>query len=407
MARLANKLSARKVETLKDPGRYSDGAGLYLRIAPDSRKWTFQYTWMGKKVEIGLGTPRDVPLAAARDKAATYRKMVAAGIDPREERKPKKAWTFSEVALQFVEDNEDGWRNDKHKDQWRYTLSLRKTDEGGWIDEGYCVSIRDKPIADLTTEVVLAILKPVWLTKAETASRIRGRIEAVWNAAKAHGRVSGENPARWRGHLSNLLPKREKLQRGHHEAMPFSDVPAFYRKIASQPSISSQALAFTILTAARSGEAMGAVWSEIEEEGRLWRIPPIRMKGKREHVVPLGEQGWAILESMRGKSKEFVFPGVRAKSLSVMALTMVLRRAGGGDFTVHGFRSSFRDWCGDATSFQQVDVETCLAHAIRNATERAYRRGNALEKRREIMAAWARFLAEENVANVTPLHRAE
>lgn len=405
MARLANKLSARKVETLKAPGRYSDGAGLYLRITEDSRKWTFMFTWAGKKVEIGLGSLRDVSLAAAREKAGRYREMVASGSDPREERKPKRVWTFSEVALEFLDDKEGGWKNEKHRDQWRYTLSLRKDEAGAWIDEGYCRSIRDKPIENLSTDDVLAILKPIWISKSETASRVRGRVEAVWNAAKARGRVSGENPARWRGHLSNLLTKRERLQRGHHAAMPFSDVPAFFQKIVNQNSSSSQALAFTVLTAARSGETMGARWSEIEDEGRIWRIPGARMKAKKEHVVPLSDAAWVIIESMRGKSGEFVFPGARAEKLSVMALTMVLRRAGGGEYTTHGFRSSFRDWCGDATNFQQVDVEMCLAHAVRNATEAAYRRGNALGKRREIMSAWANFLSRGEAANVIDFGR--
>lgn len=282
-----------------------------------------------------------------------------------------------------------------------FTLSLRKDEEGEWLDEGYCISIRDKPIADLATEDVLAVLQPILLSKNETASRIRGRIEAVWNAGKARRKVTGENPAVWRGDLANLLPPRTKLQRGHHEAMPFADVPAFYKKIIERPSPSVQALAFTILTAARSGETMGAIWSEIDEEARLWRVPAERMKGKREHVVPLTDEAWAIVEHMRGKSKEYIFPGAKTGTLSVMAMTMALRRNGGGDCTVHGFRSSFRDWCGDATSFQQADVEVCLAHAVGNTTERAYRRGNALEKRREIMAAWAKYLADETAGNFT------
>ncbi|PBB85718.1 site-specific integrase [Mesorhizobium sp. WSM3876] len=407
MTRLSNKLSARRAETLKDPGRYSDGNGLYLRITPDSKRWTFMYMWAGKRVEIGLGAYRDTSLIKAREKAQDCRDLIASGTDPRN--KPKleeeqaKTLTFGEMADKFIGGKEGGWKNEKHRDQWRMTLSRRRDKAGNLTKDGYCRTMADILVADVSTEHVLTVLKPIWLTKPETARRVRGRVEAVLDAAKALGYRSGENPALWRGHLSNLLARPKKLSRGHHAAIPYAALPAFYRGLADEPSISDLALCFTILTAARSGETIGMVWPEVDRERSVWRVPAERMKAGREHVVPLLPAALAVLDAMEKHKKPnnpFVFPGAGTSQLSIMALAMALRRAGGGDFTVHGMRSAFRDWCGDKTSFQRDDVELCLAHQIKDETERAYRRSDAIEKRRKILEAWGNFVTKPTAQGI-------
>ncbi|TDK39722.1 site-specific integrase [Rhizobium deserti] len=401
MGRTTNKLTARSVETIKELGRHSDGGGLYLKITPAGRRWVFMYAWREKRVELGLGTAADVSLKQARETAQRYRSMLAQKQDPREERasEKEKQLTFGEFALDFVKTQEPSWRNDKHRDQWFFTLSLRKDDDGRFTDEGYCTAIRDLPIAEVDTEHVIGALKPIWQTKPETASRLRGRIEAVLNAAKVMKLRSGENPAAWRGHLSNILTKKQRLTRGHHAAMPFKDVPNFLSKLLAAPTPSNAALGFTILTAARSGEAMGATWQEIDLEAALWRVPAARMKGGREHLVPLSDgaiQILTVMQSMRPDGNNFVFPGQRGKGLSVMALTMAMRRLEKGQYTPHGFRSAFRDWAGDETTFARDDIELCLAHAIANKVEAAYRRGQALEKRRLIMNTWWKYLSGDS-----------
>jgi len=260
----------------------------------------------------------------------------------------------------------------------------------------YCAPIASLAVTDVNTDDVLRVLKPVWLTKAETASRLRGRIERVLDFAKARGMRSGENPARWRGHLDALLPKRAKLTRGHHKALPFDQVPVFCTALRPMPGVSPAALEFAILTAARSGEVMGARWNELNLTERVWTIPANRMKGGREHRIPLSERAMEVVRAMKGvQSSEYVFPGNRPnKPLSVMALDMVMRRAK-ADATVHGFRSAFRDWAGERTSFPREVAEAALAHLVGDETERAYRRGDALEKRRALMDAWATFCSNE------------
>ncbi len=372
------------------------------------------FTFGRKRVEVGLGAYRDVPLAIAREKAQTYREMLQRGLDPRYPPSPTqsvesaKVPTFGEMADKFIGGKEGGWRNEKHRDQWRMTLSRRRDKKGNLTKDGYCRSLGDIAVNEVSTEDVLKVLNPIWLKKPETARRVRGRIEAVLDAAKALGHRSGENPALWRGHLSNLLPKSKKLSRGHHAAMAYGEVPALYRGVITNPTTSNLALAWTIVTAARSGETMGATLAEIDKEARLWRIPASRMKAGRDHTVPLTDAALAVLDEMhkhRGTEVELIFPGAKGGRLSVMALAMALRRATESDVTVHGFRSSFRDWCGDCTSFQRDDVELCLAHQIRDETERAYRRSDALEKRREIMKAWAEYLTIQTVGNVIPFEQ--
>jgi integrase len=305
-----------------------------------------------------------------------------------------------------------GWRNTKHRAQWCMTLLGEMPAKDGSTKKtrhDYCAAVRNKPVAALSTDDALAVLKPLWLTRPETANRLRGRCERVWDFAKARGHCAGENPFRWRGHLDHLLPKRSRLTRVHHKAMPFAEVPAFLRRLHAMPGMAALALQFTILTAARSGEVRCARWDEIDFQTKVWTVPAARMKGGRQHRVPLSDRAMAILaEVQQARLSDFVFPGLkRDQPLSNVALQAVLQRTQ-VDATVHGFRSSFRDWAGDSTPFARDVVEAALAHAIENQTEAAYRRSDALEKRRKLMAAWAAYCnpaAKEAPSNVTPLRR--
>lgn len=394
-----NRLSARYVATVTEPGRHADGGGLYLSISENGgRRWVFLTRWRGKKIELGLGSARVVSLAEARKKAKAMRDAIAEGRHPGEARKtPDAVPTFGEAADELIETLKPTWRNPKHGDQWVMTLGH------------YCKPIRDISVADISTEDVLRVLKPIWLKKPETATRLRGRIERVIDAQRAKGNRKDENPARWRGHLNALLPARKKSERRHYAAMSYLQVPAFVQKLrAATLSVSNLALEFTILTAARSGETMGATEAEFDIGARLWTVPAERMKARREHQVPLSDRCVEILELVnkeRRPGDKFIFPGRReGDQMSVMALAMALRRAGGEDFTVHGFRSSFRDWCGDCTNFPRDVAEAALAHTIRDATEAAYRRATALEKRRKLMDAWANYLSQQRGV-VVPLAR--
>jgi integrase len=381
MGRQINKLSARKVETVSAPGRHSDGGGLYLNVTESGgRSWLFMYKTGGRRREMGLGSLRDVPLTQARKVAASARQQLAGGLDPLTARQKPAAMTFSEAATALIESMSPAWRNAKHRAQWAMTLKV------------YCAPIAATSVAEVSTDDVLRVLKPLWLTKPETGSRLRGRIERALDFAKARGMRSGENPARWRGHLDALLPKRQKLTRGHHKAMAFDTVPEFSKQLRTMPGIAPAALEFAILTAARSGEVMGGQWSEVNLTARVWTVPATRMKGRREHRVPLSDRAVQILKAMQSrKVSEFIFPGSKQnRPLSVMALEMVLRRAK-IDATVHGFRSAFRDWSGERTAFPREVAEAALAHLVGDETERAYRRGDALEKRRALMDAWASF----------------
>lgn len=395
MGRQINKLSARKVETVKEPGRHSDGGGLYLNVTESGgRSWLFMYKASGRRREMGLGSLRDVPLTQARKVAANARQQLASGVDPLLARQKPATMTFAEAASALIESMSPAWRNAKHRAQWKMTLTV------------YCAPIASKAAADITTDDVLRVLKPLWLAKPETGSRLRGRIERALDYAKARGMRSGENPARWRGHLDALLPKRQKLTRGHHKAMPFDHVPEFSKGLRKMPGIAPAALEFAILTAARSGEVMGGQWSEIDLSARIWTVPATRMKGGREHRVPLSDRAVRILKAMQAvKVSKFIFPGSKPdRPLSVMALEMVLRRAN-IDATVHGFRSAFRDWSGERTTFAREVAEAALAHLVGDQTERAYRRGDALEKRRALMDAWATFCAPSKGNTVVSLRQ--
>jgi integrase len=387
-------LTARKVVTAK-PGKYSDGGNLYLVVSANgSRKWVLRFTWRGMPKEMGLGSAATVSLADARDKAATARRKIAQGLNPIDERKRTSGVpTFGEMADQVREALSAGFRNEKHKAQWKSTLAT------------YAAPLRAKPVDTITTDDVLAIFNPIWATKAETASRVRGRIEKVLDAAKAKGFRDGENPARWRGHLDHLLPQPSKLARGHHAAMPYEEVAAFIAKLREREATSALALELCILTAARSGEILGMRWPEIDLDKKTWTVPAARMKAGREHRVPLSPRAVAILRKLEKlKADQFVFPGqARNKPLSNMAMEMVLRRMKIEDATVHGFRSSFRDWAGNETGYPRDLIETGLAHVVGDRAEQAYRRSDALEKRRNLMETWANYCEPRLQGNIIPL----
>ena len=391
---MAGKLSARKVETAK-PGKYADGGNLYLIVSPTgSRKWVLRFTWRGRAKEMGLGSARSVTLADAREKAAAARRKIAQGLNPIEDRKRDSGIpTFGDMAESVHESLSAGFRNEKHKAQWKNTLDT------------YAASLRNKPVDTVSTDDVLTVLKPIWTEKAETASRLRGRIEKVLDAARAKGFRQGENPARWRGHLDHLLPKPPKLARGHHAAMAYDQISPFIGRLRERESPAAIALEFCILTAARSGEVLGARWSEIDIEKKVWTIPRNRMKAGREHRVPLSNRSISILKKLaKSNIGEFIFPGQKpTRPLSNMAMEMVLRRMQIVDATVHGFRSSFRDWAGNVTSFPREVIETALAHVIGDKVEQAYRRSDALDKRRKLMDAWSAFCEPRGSANVVPL----
>src|SRR5258705_6395966 len=339
---MTSKLTARKVETGK-PGKYSDGGNLYLIVSEtSSRKWVLRFTWRGRAKEMGLGSAASVPLADAREKAASARRKIAQGLNPIDERKRDGGIpTFGEMADDVRETLSAGFRNEKHKAQWKSTL------------ETYAAPLRAKPVDTIATDDVLAVLKPIWTTKAETASRVRGRIGKVLDAAKAKGFREGENPDRWLGHLDRLLPRPSKLSRGHHAAMPYEEVAAFIAKLRARDATSALALELCILTAARSGEILGMRWPEIDLDKKIWTVPADRMKAGREHRVPLSPRAVTILRQLEKlKAGDFAFPGqAKGKPLSNMAMEMVLRRMNIQDATVHGFRSSFRDWAGNVSSF--------------------------------------------------------
>ena len=400
MAQAVKKLSARAVATVTEPGRHSDGEGLYLNVTPaGARSWLFMWKKAGKRREMGIGSAGSVSLARAREIASECRAQVAAGIDPIEARdaaaeiKPRKP-TFGEIADKFLATKESEWRNPKHRAQWRMTL------------ETYAAPLWSRPVDEIDTEAVLSVLTPLWQTKAETASRLRGRIENVLDAARAKGHIPSNeaNPARLRGHLAHLLPKRAKLTRGHHAAMAYDDVPAFIARLREREALAAMALEFCILTAARSGEVYGARWSEIDMAAKVWTVPAERMKAAREHRIPLSDRALAILEKLsQARTSELVFPGQRVgKSLSATAMEMLLRRMDQDAVTVHGFRSAFRDWAGNETHFPREVAEAALAHVVGDKAEQAYRRGDALEKRRDIMQAWANHCAPApgNVVNL-------
>jgi integrase len=408
VARGLHRLSVVNIASRKKPGYYADGGGLYLRVAPGGSKgWIFRFTRAARTRDAGLGTYPTISLGKAREQAEQCRRLLSAGIDPIEARREErdaarseaaKLHTFEQCATAFIESHEVGWRNDKHRAQWRSTLAAHAYPIIGRL-----------PVQEVDTELVLKVLKPVWAEKPETASRLRQRIERVLSWAKVRGYRDGENPAQWRGHLDHLLPAKTKVRRvEHHAALPYREIPAFMALLREQTSITACALEFLILTATRTGETLGARWDEIAIGERRWTIPAGRMKAGKDHRVPLSACAVAILKEMaETRQSEFVFPGSnQGRPLSQMSLAMLLRRMGYGHVTVHGFRSSFRDWAAECTSFQREVAEMALAHAVSDAVEAAYRRGDLLAKRRKLMEAWANFCASDaHASRIVPLLR--
>ncbi len=388
MAKKLHILSARKVETA-GPGFHSDGGNLYLRVRDsNSRAWVFRYKAAGKVREIGLGPLHTRSLSEARDAAEAMRKAVAAGADPADVIRPQDAQTpgktFEQCAAELIEAKRPGWKNAKHAQQWGNTLR----------DYAF-PAIGEKLPAEISLADVKAILLPMWATKTETATRLRQRIEAVLDYAAVHGLCDGtRNPARWKGTLDKILPAPRKVTaREHHAAAPYSDVPRIMAALGEKSHVSAQCLRFSILTAARSGEARGARWDEIDLDTATWTIPAHRMKAARPHRVPLSAPAMEIINTMaalRRPGVDLVFPGGRDSLLSDVAVNKTLH-AIAPDVTAHGFRSSFRVWCEEQTSYPRSVTEAALAHVNADRVEAAYQRSDLFERRRELMAAWADF----------------
>lgn len=416
MASATNRLTPLTVKNASKPGYLSDGLNLFLQVAKGgSKSWIFKYEFKGQRREIGLGPCHTISLSEARLRASDLRRQLIDGIDPFTARKAAalanalekaKAITFDQCAEQLIAAKRPGWKNEKHADQWISTLGTYASPVIGKL-----------AVADIDTGLVLKVLEPIWASKQETASRLRGRIESVIDWATARKYRVGENPARWKGHLENLLANIDKADRiKHHAALPYAQISAFLKALRLQPGTASKAVELAILTACRSGEVRGASWQEIDLDGALWTIPASRMKAKKEHVVPLSAPALDLLRRQKAESaNDLIFPGVRGGQLSDMSLTAVIRRmngdvpiwmdANGQTVTVHGFRSSFRDWAGEVSNFPREVIEHALAHQLKDKAEAAYQRGSLLEKRRLLMAGWANFCDRPATAtaSVTPI----
>lgn len=413
MARSIARLTALKVEKAKEPGMYADGGGLYLRVTPEgARNWVLRYMLNRKPHWMGLGPLALYGLQEARTKAQDARRKRHEGIDPIEARRAErarqrlevaKAVSFKQCAENYIASHKAGWRNDKHAAQWPASLGTYAYPVIGGL-----------PVQAVDTGLVLKVLEPIWTKKPETASRLRGRLESILDFAKARGYRGGENPARWRGHLDKLLPSPSKVRTvEHHAALPYADLPAFLTALRAQEGIAARALEFLILTAARTGEVIGARWNEIDLLDKTWTVPAARMKAHREHRVPLSPRALAILTEMRAACKDddgnaFVFLGRKIGTpLSNMAFLMLMRRMARGDLTAHGFRATFKTWASERTSVQNEIVEASLAHVIGDKVEQAYMRGDLFEKRRRLVQQWATYCATAPAqvaqSNVTPL----
>lgn len=408
-APISEKASARLT---KMPGMHAVGgvSGLYLYVSKGNAcSWIYRYTFNGRRRDLGLGSRNDFTLAEARERAREQRKLLLQGIDPiiakrkhRDQLKTKNALrrTFMNCVEGYIDAHGDEWRNDKHRQQWQSSLEI------------HAKLINDMDVAVIDTPLVLRVLEPIWREKTETASRLRGRIENVLSWATVRGFRQGDNPARWKGHLDQLLPSPSKVSAvQHHAALPYKEIGTFMAQLRTHQGIGARALEFAILTAARSGEVRGARWEEINLADRIWTVPASRMKAKKDHVVPLSDDVVEVIKKMKklrmdDKSSSFVFPGAKeGKPLSDMSLTKPLRTMGRADLTAHGFRSTFRDWCAELTGYPSELAEMALAHTIKNKVEAAYRRGDLLEKRALLMADWARYCAKPMpaAAEVLPL----
>ncbi|MBR0795671.1 tyrosine-type recombinase/integrase [Bradyrhizobium jicamae] len=412
MARTIGRLTALKVEKIKEPGMYADGGGLYLRVTEESTKnWVYRFMLNGRPRWMGMGPLHTIGLADARNRAAACRRQRHDGIDPIEARRAgrqrahldaAKAITFKECASRYIAAHRAGWRNAKHAAQWEATLATYAEPVIGAL-----------PVQAIDMTLVLKVIEPIWTTKPETAGRLRGRIESILDWARVRGYCEGENPARWRGHLDKVLPARSKVRKvEHHAALPYTALSSFLMGLRKHEGVAASALEFAILTAARTGETLGARWSEIDLLAKIWTIPAERMKAGRDHRVPLSARALSILGEMQAirhadAGDAFVFPGgKKGKPLSNMAFLMLLRRMSRYDLTAHGFRSSFRDWAAECMNFPAEVAEMALAHTVGSKVEAAYRRGDLFEKRRRLMVAWGTYCAspaKSPQSNVTPL----
>jgi integrase len=393
MTKKRKKKNVKQVDSLKTPGYHCIGDGLYLQVRNESsRSWIYRYQLANERRDMGLGSADVVTLSEARDVAHEARKLAKAGKDPIQAREDARAAqrlldarsiTFKDAAQQFINSRLETWKNAKHKYQWNQSL------------ETFAYPIfGNLPVGTIDTALVTNALQPIWLTKAETATRLRTRIEKVLDWAKVSGYRDGENPARWRGHLDKVLPANPKSKRVKHlAALPFREIGAFMQALKEEDGNAARALEFTILTAARTGEVLGAQWSEIDLANKLWVVPAERMKAGKAHRVPLSPAALDVLKKMdKVRDGPFIFPGARSgKPLSNMSMLMMLRRMGRDDLTTHGFRSSFRDWAAECTTYPREVCEMALAHQIPDAVEAAYRRGELLEKRRGLASDWARY----------------
>lgn len=411
MAKTSAELTAVGLKHLTANGRYRDGtvSGLYFRVVGDSRSWMVRVVIDGKRCDVGLGSYSKVGLAKARELARAMHEKIAEGRNPLVERRDEKEAkrverakekTFEFCAAAYIEDQKSGWKNEKHAKQWTATLETYAYPKFGKVS-----------VASVDTALVLEVLRPLWASKTETASRLRGRIEKILDWAKVSGYRDAENPARWRGHLDKILKPRSEVQAvEHHAALPYANIGAFMSDLRKREGMSARALDFAILTAARSGEVRKATWDEIDLQHRTWTIPKERMKARKEHRIPLSDAAVALLKALprltpeKGKA-DFVFPAARGNALSDMSLTAVLKRMDRGDLTAHGFRSTFRDWSGETTAYPREVIEHALAHQLKDKAEAAYQRGDLLEKRARLMEDWAKrcAMADKAVGNVVAI----
>lgn len=408
MARTVEKLSALAVTRASAPGYYNDGAGLYLQVAKAGTKsWIFRFRMGGKQREMGLGPLHTVSLGQARDKAKECRALLLEGTDPLDARNAVKldaalerarTVTFDHCAEQYIAAHRGSWKNAKHAAQWESTIATYASPIIGTL-----------PVAAVDTALVVKVLQPIWQDKTETATRLRSRIENILDWATVSKYRTGENPARWRGHLDNLLADPNKVAKvAHHAALPWQNIGTFMVDLRQRAGSAARAVEFAILTAGRSGEVRGARWSEMDLDAAVWTVPAERMKAGREHRVPLSTDALALLRSLPAVG-EHVFPGQRGDApLSDMSLTAVLRRMERDEITVHGFRSTFRDWCAESVgnSFPREVCEHALAHSLPDKVEAAYRRGDLIEKRKVLMQVWADYCGKvQTSATVAPLRR--
>jgi integrase len=410
MAKKIQQLTALAASRLSKPGLYADGAGLYLRVGRNgSRSWAFRFMLNGRAREMGFGGLHKVNLADAREKAGDARLLLSEGQDPLTQRHlndlqraavekaaAARSMTFGQCAEAYVNAHEAGWKNEKHRQQWRTTLETYVSPVFGSI-----------PVQEVDTDHILKVIEPIWSKKNETARRLRGRIEVILDWAKVRGYRTGENPARWRGHLIHLLPGRTKVRPvKHHAALPYDQIPSFMAELRQVEGTAAAALEFLILTAARTSEVIYASRSEVDLKKRIWIVPQERMKGHREHRVPLSSAATVALHRLKGPKGLYAFPGRTPDTpLSNMALLMTLGRMDRGDITAHGFRSTFRDWAAEQTNFPNEVVEMALAHAVASKTEAAYRRSDLFDKRRLLMDAWAEYCGKpKSTGKIVALH---